>query len=126
MTAVDTSVLVRLLTKDDPKQTEAARSLFAAGPIWIAKTVLLETRWVLRSTYRFDDITVRDALTSLLGLPNVHRRRISGGIRPRSYRPRSRFRLCNASEQPPGRRCLRIVRPIFRSTRQARWRTRRF
>jgi predicted nucleic-acid-binding protein len=72
MTAVDTNVLVRLLTKDDPKQTEAARSLFAAGPIWIAKTVLQETRWVLRRTYGFDDITVRDALTSLPGLPNVY------------------------------------------------------
>jgi predicted nucleic-acid-binding protein len=42
MIAVDTNVLVRLLTGDDPKQTAAARSLFAAEPVWIAKTVLLE------------------------------------------------------------------------------------
>ena len=53
MIAVDTNILVRLLTEDDPKQTTAARSVFAAGPIWIAKTVLLETGWVLRSHYRF-------------------------------------------------------------------------
>ena len=46
MTAVDTNVVVRLLTEDHPKQTAAARSLFAAGPIWIAKTVLLETGWI--------------------------------------------------------------------------------
>lgn len=67
MTAVDTNVVVRLLTGDDP-----ARSLFAAGPIWIAKTVLLETSWVLKSVYGFEDAPVRDALTKLLGLKNVH------------------------------------------------------
>ena len=72
MTAVDTNVLVRLLTGDDPKQAAAARSLFAAGPIWIAKTVLLETGWVLRSLYGFEESDVRDAFTRLLGLKNVH------------------------------------------------------
>jgi len=72
MIAVDTNVLVRLLTGDDPKQTSAARSVFAAGPIWIAKTVLLETAWVLRSLYAFDESAIRDAFTSLLGLENVH------------------------------------------------------
>jgi predicted nucleic-acid-binding protein len=72
MIAVDTNVVVRLLTGDDPKQAAAARSLFAAGPIWIAKTVLLETGWVLRSLYGFDDSAIRDAFTRLLGLQNVH------------------------------------------------------
>ena len=72
MTAVDTNVVVRLLTADDPKQAAAARSLFAAGPIWIAKTVLLETGWVLRSLYGFEDSAIRDALTRLMGLKNVH------------------------------------------------------
>src|SRR5450432_367006 len=72
MIAVDTNVVVRLLTGDHPKQSAAARSLFAAGPVWIAKTVLLETAWVLRSLYGFDDSAVRDAFTKLLGLNNVH------------------------------------------------------
>jgi len=72
MTAVDTNVVVRLLTGDDAKQAAAARSLFAAGPIWIAKTVLLETAWVLRSLYGFEDAAIRDAFTKLLGLKNVH------------------------------------------------------
>src|SRR3954447_711113 len=72
MTAVDTNVVVRLLTQDDPKQAAAAISLFGAGPIWIAKTVLLETGWVLRSLYGFDENTIRDAFTRLLGLKNVH------------------------------------------------------
>jgi predicted nucleic-acid-binding protein len=72
MTAVDTNVVVRLLTGDEPKQAAAARALFAAGPIWIAKTVLLETGWVLRSLYGFEEGAVRAALTKLLGLKNVH------------------------------------------------------
>jgi predicted nucleic-acid-binding protein len=72
MTAVDTNVVVRLLTEDDPKQAAAAKVLFASGPIWIAKTVLLETGWVLRSLYGFEDSAIRDAFTQLLGLKNVH------------------------------------------------------
>jgi predicted nucleic-acid-binding protein len=72
MTAVDTNVVVRLLTGDEPKQAAAARALFAAGPIRIAKTVLLETGWVLRSLYGFDEGAVRTAFSKLLGLKNVH------------------------------------------------------
>jgi predicted nucleic-acid-binding protein len=72
MIAVDTNVLVRLLTGDDPVQATAARSLFASGPVWIAKTVLLETGWVLRSLYEFEEQTIRDAFIKLLGLRNVH------------------------------------------------------
>src|SRR5271157_4603930 len=71
MTAVDTNVLVRLLTGDNPGQEAAARRLFAAGPIWIAKTVLLETGWVLRSLYGFEESAIRSAFTKLLGLHNV-------------------------------------------------------
>ena len=72
MIAVDTNVLVRLLTGDEPKQAAAARSLFASEPIWIAKTVLLETGWVLRSLYGFEESAIHDAFTKLLGLNNVH------------------------------------------------------
>ena len=62
----------RLLTGDDPRQAAAARSLVASGPVWIAKTVLLETGWVLGSVYGFEDQAVREALTKLLGLASVH------------------------------------------------------
>jgi predicted nucleic-acid-binding protein len=71
MIAVDTNVLVRLLTGDDPAQAAAARSLLEDESIWIAKTVLLETGWVLRSLYGFEESAVRAALTRLLGLGNV-------------------------------------------------------
>ena len=72
MVAADTNVLVRLLTADNREQAAAARSLFAAEAIWIAKTVLLETSWVLRSSYGFDQGAISGAFTKLLGLPNVH------------------------------------------------------
>lgn len=72
MIAVDTNVIVRLMTGDDPKQAADARSLFASEPIWIAKTVLLETGWVLRSLYGFEESAIREAFVKLLGLKNVH------------------------------------------------------
>jgi predicted nucleic acid-binding protein len=72
MTAVDTNVLVRLLIDDDPGQVAAARALFAAESIWIANTVLLETGWVLRSLYGFDEPAISAAFQKLLALPNVH------------------------------------------------------
>jgi predicted nucleic-acid-binding protein len=71
MTAVDTNILVRFVIGDDPQQTHAARSLLTTGPIWIAKTVLLETRWVLRYLYGYEETAIRDAFTELLGLDNV-------------------------------------------------------
>ncbi len=71
MIAVDTNVLLRLLTGDEPKQAAAARRLFASQPIWIAKTVLLETGWVLRSLYGFEPGVICGAFIKLLGLKNV-------------------------------------------------------
>jgi len=71
MIAVDTNVVVRALAADDPAQTAAARRLFASQPIWVAKTVLIETAWVLRSSYGYDERMTREAVTRLLGLENV-------------------------------------------------------
>jgi predicted nucleic-acid-binding protein len=72
MVAVDTNVLVRLLTGDEPRQAAAARTLFANERIWITKTVLLETSWVLGSLYGFEESEIHDAFTKVLGLKNVH------------------------------------------------------
>jgi predicted nucleic-acid-binding protein len=71
MTAVDTNVLVRFLTNDDPKQAAAAKSLFANETIWVAKTVLLETAWVLRSHYGYADDLIASSLVKLLGFNKV-------------------------------------------------------
>src|SRR3954452_1730341 len=50
MRAVDTNVLVRLLTADDAKQAAAAEAFVTmAGHAWISHIVLVETVWVLES-----------------------------------------------------------------------------
>ena len=61
MIAIDSNVLVRLLVNDDPAQGARARAAFETEEIWIAKTVLLETFWVLRSVYDFDDVAIARA-----------------------------------------------------------------
>jgi predicted nucleic-acid-binding protein len=71
MHAVDTNVLVRLLTGDDAGQTKRAAALFKKEAIYIPKTVLLETEWVLRRLYRLEREVVVSAFRKLSGLGNV-------------------------------------------------------
>ena len=71
MVAVDTNVLIRLITKDHAAQVARASRLFQREQIWVAKTVLLETDWLLRSLYGFAPQAVGDAFRKLAGLPNV-------------------------------------------------------
>jgi predicted nucleic acid-binding protein len=71
MLAVDTNVVIRFLTLDDPKQGERAKNLFQREEIWLPKTVLLETDWVLRSLYGFTPAAIAEALEKLVALPNV-------------------------------------------------------
>ncbi len=71
MIAVDTNVVVRLLTRDDEQQFQKAAALFARQSIFIPETVILETEWVLRFAYRFESAAICDAFTKLLGLANV-------------------------------------------------------
>lgn len=71
MHAADTNVLVRLLTGDDAEQTKRAAALFKKEAIFIPKTVLLETEWVLRRLYRLENKVVVNAFRKLSGLGNV-------------------------------------------------------
>ena len=71
MIAVDTNVLVRLIAADDQGQLALARSLFENESIFISKTVLLETEWVLRSAYRVAPENLAVAIRRLLGLSKV-------------------------------------------------------
>ena len=72
MKAVDTNIIIRLLTKDDQAQYRLAYALFSHEEIYIPQTVMLETEWVLRFAYKFDSPTINSALTDLCGLANVH------------------------------------------------------
>lgn len=71
MHAVDTNVLVRLLTEDDADQAKRAVALFKKEAIFIPKTVLLETEWVLRRLYRLDRNVIVSSFRKLSGLGNV-------------------------------------------------------
>ena len=71
MRAVDTNVVVRYLTGDDPAQAARARAVLDAGDVFVGTTVLLESDWVLRSVYGFSGPEVASALRALAGLPDV-------------------------------------------------------
>lgn len=71
LTAVDTNVVVRLLTRDDEVQFRHAERCFSDGDVFLPDSVLLETAWVLASAYSFDEAQIATALRHLLGLPNV-------------------------------------------------------
>ena len=70
-TTVSTKGQIRYLTGDDPRQAARARALIGKTPIFIPRTVLLETEWVLRSVYDFAAEQIIPALRALAGLPGV-------------------------------------------------------
>jgi predicted nucleic-acid-binding protein len=65
MRAVDTNVLVRLLTRDDARQAARADDFVAAGA-WVSQLVLVEATWVLSSAYNLDAAKVATAVEMLL------------------------------------------------------------
>lgn len=65
MRAVDTNVLVRLLTRDDEQQARSAQE-FVSGGAWVSHLVLAETVWVLRALYGRSPEQVADAVDHLL------------------------------------------------------------
>ena len=71
MASIDTNVLIRFLTGDDPDQYRKAQALFENEAIFILDTVVLESEWVLRYTYEFKPAQVCSAFTTVFGLPNV-------------------------------------------------------
>ncbi|TAN58623.1 MAG: type II toxin-antitoxin system VapC family toxin [Rhodospirillales bacterium] len=71
MIAVDTNVIVRLLTGDDARQAKRAQALFLQESVYLPKTVMLEADWVLRRLYGFSAHDVAEALSGLIALPNV-------------------------------------------------------
>lgn len=71
MRAIDTNIIVRYLTGDDPKQAEKARALIDGESVFVPRTVLLETEWVLRGVYEMPKDVVIPALRAFAGLPGV-------------------------------------------------------
>lgn len=71
MIAIDTNVLVRLVTRDDSAKAMRAAALFEENQVFVCKTVLLETEWVLRFSYELDRSVVLKTLKKVVGLPQV-------------------------------------------------------
>jgi predicted nucleic-acid-binding protein len=70
--AIDTNVVVRLLARDDIEQAKQAERLFESNnDLFIPKTVVLETEWVLRYAYELDRKTIIQGFRKLFGLENV-------------------------------------------------------
>jgi predicted nucleic-acid-binding protein len=67
MISLDTNVLVRVVTADDPQQLQLALTVMQSEPLWVCKTVLLETEWVLRFTYKLSRQAVLTACRGILG-----------------------------------------------------------
>ena len=71
MNAVDTNVIVRYLTGDDPQQASKACAVIGQKPVFVPRTVLLEVEWVLRGIYDLSSNQVVPALRAFAGLPGV-------------------------------------------------------
>jgi predicted nucleic-acid-binding protein len=72
MIGLDTNVVVRLLTADEPVQLKAAKRLLAAhegehAAFFVNDMVLVELVWVLRRVYAFERAEALTAIQSLLG-----------------------------------------------------------
>jgi predicted nucleic-acid-binding protein len=65
MRAVDTNILVRLATRDDARQAEAAEAFIAPGA-WVPQIVLVEAMWVLVSVYELGPEKIATAVEMFL------------------------------------------------------------
>jgi predicted nucleic-acid-binding protein len=65
MRAIDTNVLVRILTRDDPDQAADADAFIDRGA-WVSVLALAEASWVLTSVYDFTAAELATAIRMLL------------------------------------------------------------
>jgi predicted nucleic-acid-binding protein len=66
MRAIDTNVLVRLITRDDLRQAASAERFIESGA-WVPVLALAETIWVLATVY---ELTPKDLTTAIEMLLN--------------------------------------------------------
>src|ERR1051325_2660955 len=65
MRAIDTNVLVRLITRDDERQLASAEAFVSRGA-WVSQLVLAETTWVLSAAYKLRHGEIAIAVEMLL------------------------------------------------------------
>ena len=96
MRAVDTNVLVRLMTRDDAGQVTLAEAFVAHGA-WVPHLAVAEATWVLDSVYDRD----RDAIATAVEMLLSHERLtvqdsdvVTAAIRQYRQQPRVGFSDC--------------------------------
>ena len=65
MRAVDTNVLVRLITRDDARQAATADAFVEKGA-WVSVLALAEATWVLATVYKLNAASLATAVEMLL------------------------------------------------------------
>ena len=65
MRAIDTNVLVRLITRDDPRQVACAE-VFVKPGAWVSILALAEATWVLATVYERNSAELATAIEVLL------------------------------------------------------------
>ena len=73
---IDTNLLVRYLTLDDPEKADAVESLLnkaGSGELYILipSIVIAELVWVLESFYKMEPVTISELVESVLNTPGL-------------------------------------------------------
>jgi predicted nucleic-acid-binding protein len=96
MHAVDTNVLVRLVTRDDARQVAAAEAFVEKGA-WVPQLALAEATWVLSAVYDLEAPAIAVAVEMLLNHKNLvleESEVVSGALRHFRRRPALGFSDC--------------------------------
>lgn len=73
MIALDTNILARLVTNDDPAQASQSVALIDTGKaLFVPLTVTLELEWVLRGAYSLDKPAIVRSFEALLSVRNIN------------------------------------------------------
>jgi predicted nucleic-acid-binding protein len=71
MIAFDTNLLVRAVVADNPAQVAIVQRLILQDSVFISRTVLLETEWVLRAVYMKSRVEILEFFRALLEIDNT-------------------------------------------------------
>ena len=73
---IDTSVILRLLIKDDPAKAKACEELLREGEergliLYLLPVAIMETVWVLEKIYKFERKSIREIIEAILNTPQL-------------------------------------------------------
>ena len=73
MIALDSNIILRVITRDDPKQADAAETLMekAGEKFFVSNLVLAETLWALRRIYGFSGDQTLEILRWLVNRSDI-------------------------------------------------------